>query len=210
MEKHDFRPGMPARLCKPGIYHEDVALLDDLLLLPVDGLRVLVQHQCRPSANQPSWGPERWLTEERLMSLAIAVNWSTTWLHAWWWRWSIGVSNGDPPSIASGTPAATQRVSRARIPASEIRDLGHNCFDEFTAAALIGEFILMELSKGCSLNNFLCERFGKERIKNLPQSLIIASNLRSALIAYPLAETTASSPRLCRGTDEANYLDWTA
>ena len=57
-------------------------------------------------------------------------------------------------------------------------------FDEFTAAALIGEFILMELSKGFSLNNFSRERFGKERIKNLAQSLMIASNLCSALIAY--------------------------
>ena len=59
MEKRAFRPGMPALLCKPGIYHEDVALFNELLLLPVNGLRVLIQHQCRPSTNQLSWGPER-------------------------------------------------------------------------------------------------------------------------------------------------------
>ena len=56
-------------------------------------------------------------------------------------------------------------------------DLGHVCLGKLTAAALTDEFISMASLKGCSLNNFLCEYFGKERTKNLAaQGLMIGVN----------------------------------
>ena len=68
-------------------------------------------------------------------------------------------------------------VSAARAHQQAVfRDLSHIGFCKLAAAALTDEFIVMQSLKGCSLNNFLCEAFGKQRMENLAQSLTIGGN----------------------------------